>query len=262
MKKITLALVLGLYLSACSEKEETDTAKPEIKHLEINGNDLSAHDDHDHDHDHEHESIELMADSSYEIHYELEDDIALGEIRMDIHDDFDGHKHGKKGSIDPFSWERILKLEAQKTAEGKIQLDIPSNVLAGPYHFDAILLDQAGNQSDQVIGDLYIKHPEMATFTLEAPMTPMVFVRGSAQELKIQINDNTGLKEAEIAIYQEGKTPVFDFDKSFTPLTVNELLTVPVNLATSISAGKYDLMIKVIDSDGHITQKYWEITVN
>lgn len=259
MKKIYLALVLGLYLSACSEKEEVDSTKPEIKHLEIDEKDLAEHDDHGHDHGHE--RIELMADSSYEIHYELEDDIALGEIRMDIHDDFDGHKHGKKGSIDPFSWERIIKLDAQKTADGKIMLDIPADVLAGPYHFDAILLDQAGNQSDQVIGDLYIKTPDMARIAVKSPASPMVFTRGTAADLILELTDNAGLAKVEVLIYQEGKTPVFDFDKSFTPVTLNEVLTVPVNLAAGVLAGEYELVIKLIDSDGNITLEELEVEV-
>lgn len=259
MKKIYFALVLGLYLSACSEKEETDTAKPEVKHLEIAGKDLAVHDDHGHDH--EHESIELNADSSYEIHYELEDNIALGEIRMDIHDDFDGHKHGKKGSIDPFSWERIIKLDGQKTADGKIMLDIPADVLAGPYHFDAILLDQAGNQSDQVIGDLFIKTPDMAQIMLKSTVAPISITRGTSADLNIELTDDTGLAELEVVIYQEGNTPVFDYDKTFTPMTLNDVLNIPVNLSSGISAGEYELKIKVIDSDGNITQEYWEITV-
>ena len=90
------------------------------------------------------------------IHFEatFTDDIELGSYSIDIHDNLDGHSHGRIADeeIDPslleWNYKENFTFEAgQKAAviDMHDEIQIPSNAIAAPYHFIVQAVDKAGN---------------------------------------------------------------------------------------------------------------------
>jgi hypothetical protein len=85
------------------------------------------------------------------------DDLELGSYSIDIHDNLDGHGHGRisQPSDDP-SLERWMYKKNYSIPEGYIMfvaqhdddIAVPENSMAGPYHFVVQAVDQAGNATN------------------------------------------------------------------------------------------------------------------
>jgi len=85
------------------------------------------------------------------------DDLELGSYSIDIHDNLDGHGHGRisQPNDDP-SLERWTFKSNYSIPEGYIMfvaqhdddIEVPGDVMAGPYHFVVQAVDQAGNATN------------------------------------------------------------------------------------------------------------------
>jgi hypothetical protein len=82
------------------------------------------------------------------------DDLELGSYSIDIHDNFDGHTHGRiAGPSDDPSLIKWSSKNNYSIPEGLIiynaqhndDIEIPANAMAGPYHFIVQAVDKAGN---------------------------------------------------------------------------------------------------------------------
>ncbi|NJN27997.1 MAG: DUF4625 domain-containing protein [Cyclobacteriaceae bacterium] len=90
------------------------------------------------------------------VHFEaaFTDDIELGAYKIDIHNNFDGHSHGRiaKSTEDPalikWSFSQSFDFDAGlKNSDVHLhdELEIPLNTMAGPYHFILSAVDRSGN---------------------------------------------------------------------------------------------------------------------
>jgi len=85
------------------------------------------------------------------------DDLELGSYSIDVHDNLDGHGHGRisQPNDDP-SLERWIYKKNYSIPEGYIMfvaqhdddIAVPENSMAGPYHFVVQAVDQAGNATN------------------------------------------------------------------------------------------------------------------
>lgn len=84
----------------------------------------------------------------------VEDDTELGQLKLDVHNNFDCHGHdGKTAGTD---WE-VLDITDLTGTEQHVTLQkvAPTDITAGAYHFDLQLIDAAGNEAaEQEIFDL------------------------------------------------------------------------------------------------------------
>lgn len=126
-----------LIFSSCDEGEDIiDTTAPTIEVEEpVNG--------------------EYFIAGDY-VHFEAKftDDFELATYNMEIHDNFGGHAHGRiaNAKSDPSLIKWVYK-QSFLIPEGvtlfqailEDEIDIPSNAMAGPYHFIVQAIDQAGN---------------------------------------------------------------------------------------------------------------------
>jgi len=84
----------------------------------------------------------------------FKDDLELGSYSIDVHDNLDGHGHGRisQPNDDP-SLERWIFKKNYTIPEGYIMfvaqhdddIEVPGNTMAGPYHFVVQAVDQVGN---------------------------------------------------------------------------------------------------------------------
>ncbi len=79
---------------------------------------------------------------------EVEDNEALGDYKIDIHSNFDGHQHGKDTSTVDFTYSRSYNLNGQRNAHvHHHDVVIPANATPGNYHLMVYCTDAAGNES-------------------------------------------------------------------------------------------------------------------
>lgn len=259
MKKLLLPIMAFTFIwSSCSEEETLDSEKPLILEITINGEDA-----HHSSHSHDHKTFEISADTVSLIGWEVSDNMELSELRMDIHPNFDGHSHGKKADYDPFSWEKIVPLSG-KLQSGTETMEVPENVLAGPYHLDLLLLDKSGNISESVLIDVILTHPSQPTFSLLTPAEPIVFSKGSTFELSGTVEDDEDLEEVMIELLpHDGGEHIFEKEIELkaqveTSYELKELIGIPANA----ESGEYELKIIIKDHDGHMTIRAYEMTIN
>ena len=86
------------------------------------------------------------------------DNVELGSISLNIHNNFDHHTHGTakddcpldpiKKPVNPWVFNQTIKIPAgQKTYEGKLDIPIPTDIDPGDYHFMVYITDKAGWQN-------------------------------------------------------------------------------------------------------------------
>lgn len=90
------------------------------------------------------------------VHFEASftDDLELGSYNINIHNNFDGHAHGRVAASndDPslIKWSFSQSFEFQsgmKNSDVHLhdEIEIPANTMAGPYHFIVSAVDRSGN---------------------------------------------------------------------------------------------------------------------
>src|SRR5690606_10325437 len=113
--------------------DDIDSAAPTVKNLSLNG--MS-------------ENISIIAGTEVDFEAEFEDDVQLGQYRFDIHNNFDGHSHGR--ILEDFSLSGTYDLEGNAHAVHE-HIDVPSNATPGEYHFTLQFFDAAGNEGEVAV---------------------------------------------------------------------------------------------------------------
>ncbi len=134
-------------LVACKEPGVTDREAPVITLNDpVNGEQVAAGD---------------------ELHLEglIEDNVELATWNLTIHNNFDGHQHGRL-AVTAFSLDRSYPISGRR-ADIHEHVDIPADATAGPYHLVVKAIDKEGNatsfaddSSKEV--EIWITNDEMA----------------------------------------------------------------------------------------------------
>jgi hypothetical protein len=133
---LSLLFVLAI-LAGCDESNETiDTSAPTIEIADPAFGES------------------FIAGGSVHFEASFADDIELGVFKIDIHNYFDGHGHGRvaKSTEDPglvkWAFSQSFDFDSGlKNSEVSLddELEIPLNTMAGPYHFIVSAVDKSGN---------------------------------------------------------------------------------------------------------------------
>jgi len=247
-----IALILTA-LIACDKDDDTeDTVDPTIKSAMIDNSDE-----------------DILVTAGNEIHFdvEVEDNEALGELKIDVHDIFDGHSHGKKSAT---KWADVKTIQLSgKTQDVHEHMDVPTNATAGPYHAIFRLIDAEGNEGEFVELDFMVSNGSEPMINVTDPdFSSEVHVnKGGSISLKGTITDDTDLDEIVIVLEEEhddhshGKksdTPLFeaDFDLDGSSDLSWDFETdgnVTISIPANAEEGHYALEIIATDNDGNIS---------
>lgn len=77
----------------------------------------------------------------------LEDDEALGQLKVDLHNNFDCHGHDGKTQTTDWEVIDIIELSGDHTHQ-TLRYIAPADITLGAYHLSVELLDKAGNQAE------------------------------------------------------------------------------------------------------------------
>ena len=185
------------------------------------------------------------------------DDIALSQYKVDIHNNFDCHGHGGGGapsiavpSVDnqTIDW-TILEIQEIKGTSSSVRqsYDVPENVTTGNYHFQIQVVDESGNDNPSAnFFTLKIKNPvdDIAPqVSVQDPLsTSLSIAKGESIHFVGQVTDNRSLSDGGNGIlylaytdlssgntfttdavftFDENVDTVYDFDFEYTiPLTL------------------------------------------
>ena len=119
------------------------------------------------------EYMEVLPENSTELRVrgELKDNLALSEMRIDIHNSQDGHSHARTQRLPGFRVDEVVQLDGTShTIDQTIRYD-ERDYLAGPYHVLLHAVDAAGNSTSfadgsSVVRSVYLKRPYMPLIAL------------------------------------------------------------------------------------------------
>jgi len=258
MKNLTYSLFLlsliAVGTSSCS-KDEEDTEKPKIESATLENKWVAAGD---------------------EIHLDLvfTDNEGLKEYKVDIHDDFDGHSHGKTANYEKFETVIINPISGL-SFDDHLHIDVPTNAMAGPYHLGVYVLDQDGNQSDTKTMTFYITNSGIANInvtnmseTAENDVTPgtNVTLQGTIaagtsniEEIVVVVTKEDGHSHGKVA---DDDDEIFEWDQDFaTPVASWDFADLPVIAIPANASGHYELEVRAKDVNGNIAIKHFEMHV-
>lgn len=250
MKKIILLpLLISLISISCDKDDDNDEKAPTISNATINGL-----------------TEEIIVNTGGDLKFEalLSDDQELGEFKIDIHDIFDGHSHGKKAST-PWVYTQTYSLDGvSKNFESTIT--VAQNIAAGPYHSIMRLLDESGNESEFKEIDFMILNGSEAQIAISSPdFSSEVHVdKGDSLNIFGQISDDIDIEEIIIALEetehghgkkQEDALFEADFDLTGTADVLWDFQadgSINIKIPTTAESGDYVFEVIVKDSDGNL----------
>jgi uncharacterized membrane protein len=247
---LLLALVPGIFLLSC--KKDSDTTKPVINSMTINGISGSDH--------------TIAAGSTLNFVINVSDDIALKQLKIDIHDNFDGHAHNVA-----FSTQQIYSVTGTSNAFNASIL-VPSNASAGPYDVIVYLIDESGNEANFLEVGLEITQAGQPVVTINSPdiSLPLVYNPGDTIAIDGWITDDVDLDEIHLILERESdgleiyneeflQSGATDLMWNFSELvTQNKYIIIPSGAAL----GDYGLVIRATDIETNVTFIELEIEVN
>lgn len=248
-RTILLSLFFITLFSSCKKEEERDTQRPVISNALVDG------EDHD---------IELTAGLDFRLTALVNDDRNLGQFKVDIHDDFDGHDHGRIMA----KWADVI-IEDISGTEANIDrmIPVPQDALAGPYHMILRALDAEGNESEFVQMTLIVKNGSEPMISVNDPDLSVEFPinRNDTLSLVGTVVEDVDLTEVLVslrpgAVHDHGRLSAeVLFEKDFDlpgssdtswDMQLDGDLNIPIPADAEV--GDYTLLIVAKDSQGNL----------
>lgn len=264
MKKVLKVLlpVIGsvLFLVSCDKDDDNDTTAPIIKSATIDGK------DHDID-------VTVADDMTFVV--EVSDNEELGQLKLDVHDVFDGHAHKSTAGI---NWAEVKIIELSGTSQTVNQvITIPNNATAGPYHANVLVIDAEGNEGELVELVVMVSNGSEPEINVTNPdfSGEVHAMKGSTLSLEGVITDNTDLAEILIVLEEEHddhehkstqEEPLYEMDFDLTGSTdvswdFQTDGNVNIAIPASAETGHYLLTIRAEDAEGNINIVSGEIHI-
>ena len=214
------------------------------------------------------------------------DDVALSQYKVDIHNNFDCHGHG--GGSAPsiptpdvdnqtVDWS-ILEIQEITGISAPVErsFDVPENVTAGNYHFHVQVIDESGNDSpfanfyslkiknplDEIVPEIQVQQPESRSFSIN---------KGETIRFSGQVTDNRSLSDGGNGILYLAYTDLssgntFSTDQAFafgqnveTEYSFDFEYTVPQTLVS----GSYRFSLGANDGVRNVAQfEFFEVEIN
>ncbi len=241
MKFNYLLIAALLFAAGCKDDDPaTDETKPTITSINFL------------------DGASVRAGDSLNLRVTFEDDMELSEAFIEVHENFEGHKHGKVNQ--KFSDSKILTLSGTNS-EQYVSFEIPSNAAAGPYHIEVSALDGTGNRSDTKVFEMTILQDDQPTF--KSFPTSLTVSPNSTFNVTFEVEDDTDIKEISYILLDHN-------DPSAPALADGDIdLDGPDDLSfafdQSFSAGNVlttlEFVVRALDSDENMTVAEIEIDV-
>lgn len=120
---------------------------------------------------------------------------ALSQYKIDIHNNFDCHSHGRIGNGG--YWQRVYSKDlVGQTVEIEELIPVPSYILSGDYHLLIQALDSRGREAPLTEFEIVVTSkddPTPPTLTVKQPTSGMSLSKDDALNIALEINDDLSL---------------------------------------------------------------------
>lgn len=208
--------------------------------------------------------ISATTGSDIILNLEFSDDSNLSQYKIDIHNNFDCHAHGRVAAS---SWQ-LLKIEniSGKTVNVEEVIRVPEDVLAGDYHLQILCLDALGNEAEPVIYSVKVENAIdniPPVLSLSEPSSGSVSIaKGADLNFKGTVTDNHSLANGKIEItYTDpGGTEFFPIQEFFPEIQGTEAaIDLTFVVPAAAASGKHEFVIKAYDTYNNAVEKLIEV---
>jgi len=185
----------------------------------------------------------------------LTDNEELSQYKIDIHDNFDCHDHGK--SLAPWSVLETVDVTGTEQTVNKT-LEVPADVRAGNYHFDVKLLDAAGNEAATEL-EYSIKVTNASdlvapTIQLNMPTADVTVAGGANVSIEVMVSDNMDLAGGEMELLYEVNEQDLELLHEEFDAGTGTSTTITHSFNAPTEAGTYPVEILLYDAVGNLTE--------
>lgn len=245
---ILLFIAVGLVAGLNSCKKDQDEEAPAIGEVRIN-NELAG------------EHIHIDAGSTINLSITTRDNDELGQLKIDIHGNSDGHSHegddghDDHGALAQGFWEELQIVELggqEQTVQASYQ--VPSTV-AGEWHLSLRVLDASGNESPERIIELDIDNDDLPVLNLTTvnglDYEDMIMVaQGDPITLVGSASDDNGLAHIHIHVEGEDGSELYEMEYDLAGATTFDLSGANFNMPDPLGNDHTDLVIEVENTLG------------
>jgi hypothetical protein len=196
----------------------------------------------------------FLAGDKLEFDLNFSDETELGEVKVEIHSNFDGHSHGRMEGA-AFAFKKVYQLTG-KTGNVKESMSIPSDALTGDYHFIVHFTDKAGNEGEEFEHDFEIGGKNQPIVAIQYPGQGVGLTRTFTPSGGMTAQN--GLKEAVLRlspISASGAVMNYLYEKKLViadkPTSLGLNAFGEITLPASLAAGNYEFRVTVTDMAGN-----------
>ena len=267
MKNYFLPAAL-FFLFACGEEtipEVQDVAKPEIilqESTPVFGSgtvcDLP-----------EDRIFTVLAGSKLSLKLEFKDDVALSQYKIDVHNNFDCHRHGRFMTGKSAPWFLVqIKEAAGKSFIVTEELTVPADATAGNYHLLIYATDKVGTEAEIQVYSIQVKDPTdivAPEFIITDPTTEEITAKkGITIKFAGTVTDNYSLNSglAELS-YKDPDNTTFTVDQVPFGSNVGETtnFSIPFEVPTYAKTGLHVFQLQVYDEKNNSAKKTIKVNI-
>nr|MBS0036749.1 DUF4625 domain-containing protein [Saprospiraceae bacterium] len=209
------------------------------------------------------QTLSGLGGGTLQMEVRITDDIALSQLKIDIHPNFDCHGHRSYSTDD---WLLLDLIDLEGTEIHKIiGLEVPQMVTAGLYHLQLRAVDESGNTSPVTdFWNLSIRNPAdtiLPEFSVLHPTEQQLnYSRGEAMEFDLMITDNRpfnfgGNARIELAYRGVNSSNTLIANEVFlSGETTSKEVSILFNIPQTLVKGDYTFFLNVWDGVNNLAE--------
>lgn len=248
---ILLTGISLLFLVSCTD-DKVDNTPPQIKFLQIDPTpgpmEVCGEPDPF--------AISILGGEILKFHTRITDDIALSQLKADIHPNFDCHGH-RTISTDDWLVLELKDLEG-KEVDMELGFPVPEMVTAGFYHMQIRVVDQSGNTTPTTdFWNLHVRNPHDTLAPIisiiDEEQLPSGISRGEALSFNVEVIDNKpfnfgGNARIELNYRRSNSNNLFNaVDKELTGSEKSTITEVQFSIPQTLVTGDYLFFLTAYD---------------
>jgi hypothetical protein len=211
--------------------------------------------------------LKTSTGSTLQIQFQFKGSNNLSQYKIDVHNNFDCHSHGKIAASNPWSVLNIVDITGKDVSVTE-NLVIPANASVGNYHLMIKLIDELGNEAVPLEYNVIVLNPNdpiAPTINLTVPTTDSIGVaRGANLNFSGTITDNLSLNGGKFEVsYTDSSNTSFDIEQVFFSPTQGNSYNLNFNytIPTFSVKGPSLFYIKAFDEVNNVTIKQVKVTI-
>jgi hypothetical protein len=191
----------------------------------------------------------------------------LSQYKIDVHNNFDCHSHGKIAASNPWSYLNIVDITGKDVSVTE-NLIIPANASVGNYHLMIKLIDELGNEAVPIEFNIILLNPNDSiapTINLTIPTTDSIGIaRGSNLNFAGTITDNLSLNGGKFEVsYTDSAKTSFDIEQVFFSSTQGNSYNLNFNYTIPLYAvkGPSIFYLKAFDEVNNVRVKKVKVNI-